>query len=233
MNRPLIILALVISFLRLITSSSQTVQRPANRPPLIDSFTSSLTAIVLCPFFPTAAVSKKPEVTLVVDATDPDGDSLSYKYSSKEGKISGKGRSVVWDLHGLPRGPHEVRVTVTDGKGGKVDAALTVITADSGTCDPPIPPCPLITVSCPNEMDKSKPFIFSAIVEVIAKDNTSPAFYWKTNTGRIIKGQNSRTIEVTTKGAKGFDNITATVDVGGFDPSCTGTSSSCTTKIIW
>jgi hypothetical protein len=39
-------------------------------------------------------------------------------------------------------------------------------------------------------------------------------------------------VKVTGKGANGFDNITATVEVGGFDPAC-ATIVSCTTKIIW
>ena len=170
---------------------------------------------------------------LVVNATDPDGDPLSYEYSTSEGTISGEGRSVLWDLEGLPRGPHEVRVSVRDGKGGKVAAALRVTTADASACDPPPPPCPDVKVSCPVEMDKSKPFVFSARVESNANGGTPASFYWKINAGRIVKGQNTREIKVTTTGADGFDSITATVDVGGFHPACAGTIVSCTTKIIW
>ena len=68
---------------------------------------------------------------LFVNATDPDGDALQYEYSTTEGSISGKGTSVIWNLKDVPRGPHEVRVTVSDGKGGKVEAALTVSTVDA------------------------------------------------------------------------------------------------------
>jgi Big-like domain-containing protein len=228
----MILLALIFPFVGLIPASQQTAQQQPNRPPSIDSFFSSLTRIEICPFFPSSVVTGKPEVTLIVNATDPDGDSLNYEYSTTEGTISGKGKSVVWDLNGLPRGSHEVRVTVNDGKGGKVDAALTVITADAGVCDPPPPPCPAIKVSCPDEMDKSKPFTFSSLVEADAAGRTPSSFHWKINAGRIVKGQNSRSIEVTGKGANGFDNITATVEVGGFDPAC-ATIVSCTTKIIW
>src|SRR5262245_3608555 len=107
-------LALIFPLVGLMLTQQQTVQRQANRPPSIDSFASSLTAIRLCHFFPD--FFDKPVVTLVVNATDPDGDSLNYEYSTAEGIISGKGKSVVWDLRGLPFGPHEVRVTVTDRK---------------------------------------------------------------------------------------------------------------------
>jgi hypothetical protein len=54
--------------------------------------------------------------------------------------------------------------------------------------------------------------------------------YWKLNAGRIVKGQYGRAIEATTTGANGFDKITATVEVGGFDPACIMTGS-CSTKI--
>ena len=231
----LLVFSLVIVFLfaALSPGSEQTSQRPRNRPPSIQSFSSSARTIQICPFDRNFLGSDKPEVELFVNATDPDGDSLTYRYSSTEGKISGKGRSVLWHLDGLPRGPHEIRVTVSDGKGGKDASVLTVTTVDASACDPPRPPCPVIKVSCPDEMDHSRPFIFSAIVEAEAKSQTRPRFYWKINAGRIIKGQNSREIEVTTTtDATGFDNITATVDVGGFDPSCAGTIVSCTTKII-
>ncbi len=82
-----------------------------------------------------------------MNAIDPDSDELHYEYSATDGTISGKGQLVVWDLRDVRRGPHEVRVTITDGKGGKVEAALTVTTIDSPTCDPPRSPCPEIKVS--------------------------------------------------------------------------------------
>jgi len=181
----------------------------------------------ICPF---NQLFDKPEVYLDVNATDPDGDALQYEYSTTEGSVSGKGKSVIWNLDKVLRGPHEVRVTVTDGKGGKAEAALTVTTVDSGTCDPPPPPCPIVKVSCPEELEKSKPFVFSVLIE--GEGTYKPSFRWKLNAGRIVKGQYGREIEATTTGANGFDGITATVEVGWFDPSCIMTGS-CTTKIIW
>jgi hypothetical protein len=174
----------------------------------------------------------KPQVELVVKATDPDGDELQYEYSTSEGTISGKGKSVTWDLNDALRGQHVVHVTVTDGKGGKVEARLTVTTVDGGSCDPPPPPCPVLKVSCPDELDKSKPFIFSALIEGDTPRYDPPTYHWKLNAGRIVKGQNEFEIEATTTGANGFDSITATVEVGGYDPSCLMTAS-CTTRITW
>lgn len=211
-----------------ILPSEQKPQR--NRKPVMESFTSSLSTLRVCPFHP--ELYDKPQVELVVKASDPDGDELQYEYSTSEGTITGKGKSVTWDLNDALRGQHVVHVTVTDGKGGKVEARLTVITVDGGSCDPPPPPCPVLKVSCPDELDKSKPFVFSAVIEGESQNYQPPSFHWKLNAGRIVKGQNEFEIEATTTGANGFDSITATVEVSGYDPSCLMTAS-CTTRIIW
>jgi Big-like domain-containing protein len=226
----LISLALVLPVVAGLSASEQKPRQHRNRPPAINSFTSSAGRIPICEFSPD---SNRPEVDLFVNATDPDDDALHYDYSTTDGIISGEGNLVVWALRDVKRGPHEVRVTVTDGRGGKADAALTVITVDHPACDKPPPPCPEIRVSCPDEMDQSKPFIFSAlIIEGKAKSYQSPSFRWKLNAGRIVKGQYGPEIEATTTGANGFYKITATVQVGGFDPACI-TTASCSTKIIW
>ena len=232
MHRLLTISFLVIlPLVGLLLHPQQRSRRLFNRPPSIASFDSSVRVIEICPFA-RSVVGEKPEVTLSVKASDPDDEPLLYQYWTTDGTISGEGRSVVWDLRGLPLGPHRVRVTVEDGWGGKDEASLLVNTVASGSCDPPRPPCPVIKVSCADEIDNSETFTFSALVVVAPNGPAPTSFNWKINAGRIVKGQNRRTIEVTTQGADGFDNITATVEVGGFDPSCAGTTVSCTTKII-
>ena len=231
MNRSFVIsFAFLFLVVAVIPASEQKPRPQQNRSPSIESFTSSLRRIEICPFLSNSGMFPEPEVELLVNATDPDGDTLSYEYSTNEGRISGQGKLVLWDLRGLPRGPHEARVTVTDGKGGKANGVVTVTTVDAGICDPPRGPCPVIKVSCPAELDRSQPFTFSALIEGHAEAYTPPSFRWKLNAGRIVKGQDSQKIEVTTTGADGFDSITATVAVSGFDPSCE-TSVSCTTKI--
>lgn len=70
----MISVTLVFSFVGLIPAQQQTAQRQSNRSPSIVSFASSLTTLRIGPFLPTSAVSDEPEVTLTVNATDPDGD---------------------------------------------------------------------------------------------------------------------------------------------------------------
>lgn len=66
--------ALIFPFVGLILAQ-QPVQRQPNRPQSIDSFASSLTAIQSGSSLLTSEISAKPEVTLVVNATDHDSDS--------------------------------------------------------------------------------------------------------------------------------------------------------------
>lgn len=147
MSRLLVLSSVIVSALAVVSSgANQKSQRKSNRPPSLESFTSSLKLVRICPFVPTSADSDKPEVTLFVNATDPDGDGLLYEYSVKEGKISGEGKSVVWHLDAVPRGPHVVQVTLSDGYGGQTTGALTVTTVDADACHPPPPLCPVIRV---------------------------------------------------------------------------------------
>jgi len=144
MNRSLAF-AFIFAFpyFGVLPAAQQRSRQLPNKPPAIESFISSARSIEICPFVSYG----KPEVTLFVRATDPDGDQLLYDYSTNEGIISGEGKSVVWNLEGVPRGPHEIHVTVTDAAGVTAKASLTVTTVDSGACDPPRPPCPVIKMS--------------------------------------------------------------------------------------
>jgi hypothetical protein len=53
------------------------------------------------------------------DATDPDGDDLSYGWSAEGGRLVGEGAAVTWTAPDSP-GSYFVTVTVTDGRGGTV-----------------------------------------------------------------------------------------------------------------
>jgi len=58
----------------------------------------------------------------------------------------------------------------------------------------------------------------------------SPTYNWTVSAGTITSGQGTDTITVDTAG-KGGQTITATVELGGLDPSC-GRTASCSTPVM-
>jgi hypothetical protein len=58
-------------------------------------------------------------------ASDPDGDSLSYKWTADNGTISGDGATVTW-ISPAATGKCNIAVTVIDGKGGEASKVQEV-----------------------------------------------------------------------------------------------------------
>ena len=167
-----------------------------------------------------------PHVRLSARATDPDGDTLLYTYSTTGGRVTSDGPEVTLDLTGVAPGTYEVTVEVDDGNGG-IATDKTRIEVSRCTCPAPLPkPCPTVTVSCPDTDTLTQPNTFTA--KVTGGDpNVTPTFDWTVSAGTIGGGQGTGSITVNMSGNKAGTIITATVDVGGYDRSCP-TSNSCT-----
>ena len=58
-------------------------------------------------------------------ASDPDGDELSYEWSTEGGNISGKDSTVTWTAPEV-LGIHAITVVVTDGQGGESRTSLSI-----------------------------------------------------------------------------------------------------------
>jgi hypothetical protein len=82
--------------------------------------------------------------------------------------------------------------------------------------------CPQISVSCPSSFKLGEPITFTAGV-VGGNPNVVPQYNWAISTGRIIEGQGTSSIKVDTVGFG--RSYTATVNVSGFDQSCSTTAS--------
>lgn len=204
-----------------------------NQPPVISSVTTSLSAIVRpCPPGTSSSTCTPTgnEVTLTANATDPENDQLLYTWSVTGGRLTGEGRSVTWDLSGVANGTYTATVEVSDGTPGHtVSGSATVTVADCPGCEKPPPVCPTVSVSCPSEVDTNQPITFTASVSG-GESGATYTYNWSVSAGTITSGQGTSTITVDTTGAAA-QSVTATVSIGGADPSCTGTTASCTTGI--
>ena len=65
-------------------------------------------------------------VRLTATASDPDGDPLTYVWSTDQGKLTQDNATATWDTTGLAPGSYTISVKVSDGKGGTADCSTTV-----------------------------------------------------------------------------------------------------------
>ncbi len=87
---------------------------PANRPPTVTARCEPCTV----------EIGKASTVT--ADASDPDGDTLTYKWSAPAGSITNPaGRQTPWTAP-MQEGPVQLTVQVDDGKGGTADSSVTI-----------------------------------------------------------------------------------------------------------
>ncbi len=66
------------------------------------------------------------KVHISTNASDPDGDPLTYTWRANAGQIVGSGAAADFDTSGLAPGNYTVTVRVDDGRGGAADCSSTV-----------------------------------------------------------------------------------------------------------
>jgi hypothetical protein len=168
-------------------------------------------------------------VDLTTNASDPDGDTLLYTYSTTGGRITGDGPNVTWDLSGAQAGTYTATVEVDDGCGCVSFSSTTVTVAEPppGCC---VPPCPELSVSCPtDQIEAGQPATVTANVSG-GDPNASITYNWTVSSGSISGGQGTPSITVDTTGMTAGGQVTATVELGGVAPECNRTAS-CTFEV--
>jgi hypothetical protein len=208
-----------------------------NQPPTVTLTASSghvtLAAECTSPQIPDSSCTPTAgTVQLSANATDPDGDTLLYTYSTTGGRVTGDGPNATLDLAGVAPGTYTVTVEVDDGC-GCIAFTSTTVTVDRCNCvtpPTPAPACPTVNVSCPSESVKpGTPITFTANIQG-GDPGVTPTFNWTVSAGTISSGQGTSSITVDTNGLANNQTVTATVDVGGYERSCP-TSASCSTGI--
>jgi hypothetical protein len=104
---------------------STSVVVNTNHPPTITSVVANPTSVS------TGAVS-----TITCNASDPDGDTLSYTWSATGGTISGTGSQVNWTAPSSS-GTYTITCTVSDGKGGTASSSVNVTVTSGGANQSP------------------------------------------------------------------------------------------------
>lgn len=89
--------------------------------------------------------------------------------------------------------------------------------------------CPLIVVECPAMAVVGEKITFTSSIKG-GDPNVTPSFIWRLSGGAMGSGQGTSQIAVDTNGQAPGSSVTATLRVGGYDPSC-NTTASCTTLL--
>jgi len=203
----------------------RTPPPPPNVAPTVSVSSSSASITLPCPPGTSStecSASASRSVELTADGRDADNDTLLYTWSVTGGTLSGDGRTVNWDLSGAQPGTYTGTVTVNDGNGHTAVGSTTVTIADCTGCKPP---CPTVSVSCPADVDLGAPITFTAS----GAGDMNVTYNWSVSAGTISSGQGTSSITVDST-SLGGQTVTATVELGGLDPSCSRTAS-CSTSV--
>ena len=212
---------------------NKRAEEVVNQPAVINSVDLSEKTITQpCQpgFQPKEGVECRDDQTVNVrtNATDPEGDVITYNYTVSGGRIVGQGENVTWDLSGVNTGTYTITVAVDDGCG--VCSETKTETVEVTECDcVKICECPTLTVDGPRESVKpGETMTFTA--NVVGGNQQSITYNWEVSQGTIESGQGTPQIVV---GTEGLDRTTirATVRITG-DEGCNCTNEASETGIV-
>ncbi len=158
-------------------------------------------------------------ISVATRATDPENDVLTYSYTVSGGRIVGTGANVEWDLSTAQAGTYTITTGVDDGCGvcGRTDTK-TITVQECPDCRAPAAVC-----NCPTGLTVTGPSGVTNpgdTMNFTASVSGDVTYSWSVSAGTIVSGQGTPSITVQTSEANAGQNITATVTLGGTDPTC-------------
>ena len=140
---------------------------PRNWPPTIELRASR------------SRVQQGEEVLISADASDRDGDSLSYSWSSSAGQLTGSGNRYTLRTSSIDPGPVEVRATVADGRGETATAILSITVTERANSSPTIAQIEIL----PNRVSVGE--LVSVKASASDPDGDGLRYQWSTSAGAI------------------------------------------------
>ncbi len=173
--------------------ASQPVQappEPVNNPPVITDLHAN-----------TAIIQPLGTSNILCTAIDPDGDHLSYRWTTSGGTVDSSGASATWTAPENP-GNYLITVVVSDGKGGAVSQDVTISIPEKPNNPPMITaikftrpgrmPVTVKANASAEELKKTPELIIrkyeTAIIECLAEDQDQDQliYIWRATGGKII-----------------------------------------------
>jgi len=146
-------------------------------------------------------------VAVSSQASDPDGDPLTYNWTATGGQVDGTGAAVRWLSAGTTVGTYTVTLKVDDGRGGTATCSVDIQVVPKPIHQP--------TLSC--SADRSSVFVGERVhitSDVNNPDGVTLNYSWRTNGGQILGSGPAVDLD-TTGAAPGTYTVTGRVDDGG------------------
>ncbi|HEY6128940.1 MAG TPA: Ig-like domain-containing protein [Candidatus Acidoferrum sp.] len=169
---------------------------PPNHPP-----------VAACSASPTSVFAGSNDVVTVhVNASDPDNDTITYSYTASGGTVEGTGPDARFNTAGLAEGTYTVTAKVDDGKGGTATCAADIAVNKK----PNQPP----TISCATDRSPIMPGERTGITATASDPDGDPLTYSYSATGGQVTGNGPKAEFDSTGLAPGSYTVKCSVSDG-------------------
>lgn len=144
---------------------------PPNHPPVV-TLTANPTSLV---------AGSNDAVALKAQCSDPDNDTLNYKWSATGGSVEGTGAETRWNSNGVKEGTYTVTVVCDDGRGGSDTKTADITVAPKPNQPPVIASC----VADPASIEEGKT---STVTTEASDPDNDPLTYSYTTSGGKVTG---------------------------------------------